>query len=288
MQFTSRQKVLLGLGALFAIMLSPLLFIGDTGTGGHLELTPTNISADTPVTNQTELRADQQQLIEQAATGSATAYGYNPTAQLHEYVVLNGTYYRVWTNQTNTTAHVEKPVAIVEPVTNASNVTSLFDYSHDTTELLAPPTGSNGTHTVVLQPDTPGRSELLPTPAYRNVTWQGDQYSIRVENRTVEQPVYTVSAHVVAKNRSAFSRYLTETTVRGELTGDQLSDDERTIVEQAIDDGYSEDEPYSEAFRSVLNIIYETGGDATPGTTEVYLRYNGELYRATFSTYGWG
>lgn len=259
----------------------------SSGTGGTLELRPVNDSLDAPVTTQTALRGDQRQLIDQARAndGSATAYGYDPGRTLEQYVLLEGIYYRVDVTRTADTAHVEKPVLVVEPTANASDAVPLTEYTHHVVELVVPASGSNGSHTVVLQPDTQGRGELLPTPHHESVTWENETYSVRVENRTVEQSVYTVSTSVVATTESAFTEYLIENEVTVEMTSDQFSEGERDILQRAIDERYFEEKPFSEAFEGVLTALF---GEVDRSYEEVFVRYDGRVYRATIGIAGWG
>ena len=97
-------------------------------------------------------------------------------------------------------------------------------------------------------------SVFVPERQYDIVSHDGDRYRVAVNSRTAPEAEYRYEVTEVASGVEPFAdrvraRYLFI------LTG--LSDAEREVVEEAIDDGYFEDD---DAFRSVTDRIREHEG----------------------------
>ncbi|MFB6120540.1 MAG: hypothetical protein ABEJ68_05420 [Halobacteriaceae archaeon] len=122
-------------------------------------------------------------------------------------------------------------------------------------------------------------SVLAPTQQYGVVVFEGERYPIRVEEpRAVEVKTYRYDAARVAPNASAYAAHLRSTYA---FTLANLSDAERSVVEEAAGGSYYADSTDDAAFAAVLERFRArravVSGDAS-GTWLV--RYDGQLYLA--------
>lgn len=97
-------------------------------------------------------------------------------------------------------------------------------------------------------------SVFVPEKQYDVIVHEGDQYRVTVDSRTTSQGEYRYEVTEVASDVETFAD-----RVRGEylFTLAGLSESERAVVEEAIDEGYLEDD---DAFRSVVDRIRDHEG----------------------------
>ena len=148
--------------------------------------------------------------------------------------------------------------------------------------------------------ETEARSELVPEPAAETLRLGGQDFRFRIE-RTKPTTVETrrVAVRMVADSTDEFvalvyDRYGADLDERG------LSAEQRDIVETAIDDGYDECAPYSEAYanlqrtlgRQVTRVTDDGDGDGVVTTPAAdaperidYANYGNEWYFVQLSEY---
>lgn len=97
-------------------------------------------------------------------------------------------------------------------------------------------------------------SVFVPDQQYDIIVHEGDRYRIDVESRVTEEAKYRYEASEAADGVSAFADQVRE---RYLFTLSSLSDAEREVVQEAIDDGYFED---TDAFRSVVDRLQQHEG----------------------------
>ena len=98
---------------------------------------------------------------------------------------------------------------------------------------------------------TRNRSAFVPRTDIAYVRWQGKNMQVTFnEKQSVSIVTYTVSTTRVADSTAAFVDHILEESgiVLADLTADQ-----QDVVAQAIDGGYNACEPYSDAFRQLLD-----------------------------------
>lgn len=122
-------------------------------------------------------------------------------------------------------------------------------------------------------------SVLVPEPRYDVVVSEGEAYPVRLDGtREVTVNTYRYTAEVVANSSEEYARDLKEEYL---FTLSGLSEQERSLVETAIEDGYYAEDREDETFRSVVQRF--TRHEAIePGDTygDWLVRYDGETYWA--------
>jgi hypothetical protein len=142
------------------------------------------------------------------------------------------------------------------------------------------------------------RSALAPNPRYDVLTIGGRDFRLRLGERSpTTVTTYGVELTAVAESAEAFA-----VTILGrygiDLDERDLSAEQRDIVETAIDDGYDECAPYSEAYadlqrtlgRQVTRVADDGDGDATTPAADApervdYANYGSEWYVVQLSEY---
>lgn len=99
--------------------------------------------------------------------------------------------------------------------------------------------------------DVENESVFVPDQEYDVIVQGEDRYRVTVDTRTTTESTYRYEVTEVADSTTEFAESAREMYL-AELTG--LSDAEREVVEEAIDDGYFDDD---DAFRSVVEKIRE-------------------------------
>lgn len=202
-------------------------------------------------------------------TGEATARGYYAPQLRTEYVVTgpDAHYYRVTTtdhDRTETTGYEYAVEIGIDEATLSDDdlVHSVTDLpAHDRTSLQSA-IGNTG---LLHAPHYPSfsvvfayegnegqeRSVFIPETAVQYVEWEDTVLRLDFEERrTVHITSTTVVAERVATSPDAFVVHIG--TERGVVL-DDLTNRQRAIVTQAIEDGYSECPPYSESFSDLLD-----------------------------------
>lgn len=127
------------------------------------------------------------------------------------------------------------------------------------------------------------RSVLLGTQP-RAVSYEGETYPVDIgDSEPVTVRTYRYTAAVVANDTSAYARQLRETYL---FTLSGLSQDERAVVEEAVDGSYYA-ESDDEAFRSVLDRFRGREAlEATEYRGTWLVRYDGAVHLADLSYEG--
>ncbi len=118
-----------------------------------------------------------------------------------------------------------------------------------------------------------GESVFVPERQYDIIVYEGRRYRIAADSRTAAEATYRYEVTEVASDVETFAdrvrdRYLFE------LTG--LSDAERAVVAEAIDETYYEDD---EPFRAVVDRLRKHDGfEVTDGYGRWLVEYKGEEY----------
>lgn len=252
----SRRALLATTGLLGGGLLVGCLGFGRTGEETTLRLRepgPANRGVAVPTA---DLRADQTELVEEAVTNAtATAHGYRPFRGI-EYVRHERTYYRVRTEEAGTEV-VDTTVLVVTPTDDPDGAVPLDEYDGHVIELVAPLTGDADSRPRPLYPDENGYDALYPEPRHEYVTWEGDAYRLSVETRRLEQQARRVRVELVASSDAAFETHLREDLVGEALHPADFSETARGVFRQAVEDEYSERDPYSDAFRTVLDAVQD-------------------------------
>lgn len=274
----NRRSFLTSSALLGAATLPGCAYVDSPQTGGlRLLADPITVLTDD------QLRADQQELIQSAVNGTATAYGYEPFETEAEtvYAALNGTYYEISDRLTGTSEAAEKPVLRIEPTTNASDAVPLERYSEAAVAVISSTANPDEWRSRPLHPTTKGYDELYPSPRYPTVTWDNQTYTLSVAPDTVMAWKAEVRINSVADDETAFNAYVLDELVDVRLTPDQLTADERAIIQQAREEEYVEERPYSDAFQTVFDAVRTGDAETYDNWKQAYLiSYDGTLYRA--------
>lgn len=141
-----------------------------------------------------------------------------------------------------------------------------------------PPTGRGFDVDVASTYADDAESVLVPEPEYAAVAVDGAAYPVSVgDSREIEVNVYQYDADRIADSAAELGQRLRD---RSLFTLTDLSEDEREIVEAAVDEGHYPDLP-SQAFRSLVERFREH--DPVRSTTDVghwLVRYDDRVYWA--------
>ena len=142
------------------------------------------------------------------------------------------------------------------------------------------------------------RSALVPTPRYDVLTIGGRDFRLRLGERSpTTVTTYRVELTAVAESAGSFAATILD-RYGVDLDERDLSTEQHDIVETAIDDGYDECTPYSEAYaglqrtlgRQVTRVTEGGNGVATTPAADApervdYANYGGEWYAVQLSAY---
>jgi hypothetical protein len=318
-----RRRALLSIGltAATAGCLGPP-FGSDCPRGADLRLRPTS-DADTaqgasdPVDG---LSPPEHDAITAAIDGAESTMWQPASASGpfsgSEYFVDSGTYYAVETPVVTTVDRVGYGVTLdAGPDADTSGRAVAFDDLRESDRLalyalLGYPNGrevekferarsiSIGGTLAFPDDETQARSELVPDPTYDVIRFGGQDFRFRItEERDAVVERRRIGIEVVAESTADFAalvydRYGVDLDERG------LSPEQRDIVETAIDAGYDECAPYSEAYvdvqrtlgRPVTRVTDDGDGVATtPDANQPervdYANYENEWYFVRLSEY---
>lgn len=275
-----------------------LAVLAGCSAAGSLDLQRTTDDADlaSQVSRSTALPEEgpthERKLVREAiGNGSATASGRAPPVEQGLPFAHEGRYYDLSWTVTDRQPGTAVDVAIDYNGTAPDDATvayeSLSARDRETLDrLLPPPTDRRdegydfGVH-VTYNATERNRSVLL-SGEYDAVRYEGETYPVDVgDTERVTTETYRYTATVVANSSAEYASQLREEYLFA-LSG--LSDKERQVVEEAIDDTYYAEDTDDEAFRSVL----ETFRRHEPVRESEYdgmwlVRYDGEVYLADLS-----
>lgn len=122
-------------------------------------------------------------------------------------------------------------------------------------------------------------SVFVPEPRYDVVVYEGEAYPVRLDDtREVTIETYRYTAEAVADSTDEYARDLKEEYL---FTLSGLTDEERSVVETALEEGYYAEDRDDAAFRSVVE-RFTRHQAIEPGDTygDWLVRYDGETYWA--------
>ena len=99
-------------------------------------------------------------------------------------------------------------------------------------------------------------SRLVGTDAPTHVAYRDAVYAVEVDRERFHEPVYRATAEPVAETPEHMEAILRARFVTARLSGRDLPDEARSILQEAQGEGYGETHPYSEAYRRVLTGLH--------------------------------
>jgi hypothetical protein len=121
-------------------------------------------------------------------------------------------------------------------------------------------------------------SVLVPSQEYDAVRYEGEVYPIGVETERTELTVYRYEARLVAESHEAYADSLRE---RHEFELSGLSDGERDLVNDSLNDTYWVEDSDNQAFDALVDRFRAQDPVEETGYGGSYVvRYDGELYWA--------
>lgn len=285
-----RRRTLLAATALLA-----LLALAGCSSPGSIEMERVNdadigreatLEVPTPppdAPDPAHARADT--IREAIETGSATADGRGPPVReagpyRHEDGVFNLSHEVVDSHQ-ETGADVRVDYNPDDASGEAIAYEDLPEVDRERLSPLFPPDDEGGEGydigVGVRYNDSEAAESVLVGPQeYEVVTYEGERYRIDVETEPVTVNTYRYTAEEVAPSVAAYGSRLRE---EYEFTLDGLSDEQRSVVESAIDGGYTADENGDSGFEAVIDEFQaheSVEEDEYEGTW--IARYEGETY----------
>lgn len=237
---------------------------------------------------------DRAVVVRAVENGSTTAQSRGPLVEPGLPFAHDGGYYNVsWT------ALDREPGATVEVAIDYDGNAS----GNDTVAYADLPARDRATVDSLLPPRTDRRSEgydfgvvatyneterdrsVLLSGEYGAVRYDGTTYRIDVEDpETVTVTTYRYTATEVAASPTEYAGHLRE---RYLFTLSGLSENERAVVEEAIEDTYYADTDSDEAFRSVLETVRQHEAIQQNEYRGTWLvRYEGDVYLVDLSYEG--
>lgn len=234
----------------------------------------------------------ERKLVREAIeNGSATASGRAPPVEQGLPFAHEGRYYDLSWTVTDRQPGTAVDVAIDYNGTAPDDATvayeSLSARDRETLDRLLPPRTDRreegydfGVH-VTYNATERNRSVLL-SGEYDAVRYEGETYPVDVgDTEQVTTETYRYTATVVANSSGEYASQLREEYLFA-LSG--LSERERAVVEEAVDDTYYAEDTDDEAFRSVLETFQRHEAIRQGEYRGTWLvRYDGEVYLAELS-----
>ncbi|PSQ17650.1 hypothetical protein BRD00_06820 [Halobacteriales archaeon QS_8_69_26] len=255
--------------------------VDDAGIGDEATL-----DVPTPPPDAPDRAHDDAETVREAiATGSATIDGTGPPVRrLGPYGTDDGVYnlsYEVVGSHEETRADVRVDYDPEDASGDAIAYGDLPAVDRERVAPLFPPERDGGEGYDVgvgtrYNDSEAAESVLVGPQEYQVVTYEGERYRVDVETEPVTVNTYRYTAEEVAPGVAAYGSQLRE---EYEFTLDGLSEEERSVVESAIDGGYTADENGDSAFESVIDEFQRHDAveeDEHEGTWIV--RYEGETY----------
>jgi len=254
---------------------------GDADLAAHASVNASDVAAHPD-------GADARLLRDALRNGSATMDARAPPLRVTRPLDYRGAYYALSWNATGERDASALEIEVDRDVANATGPRVAYDdLPAPDRRALADPLSHLARvddrdaalgASVVYAPDELNASLLAATPttvvAYRNAS-----YRVRASARTVDVTTYRYRTTLLANDTAAFADGLRE---RYRFTLRNLTDDERAVVEDAIDGGYYAEDTDDDAFRSLRERFRRhdpVRGDEYGG--DWLVRYRGDAYWAT-------
>ncbi len=195
------------------------------------------------------------------------------------YVELSTGFYRVSVEQTGE-RRLERPVLVAQEVGETEEAVDVDSYSleydrnradlacHAAVEDRLPPGGDTPSQLVIRRASD--HTDLLPEPLHPVVRRRDSVCRLEIETRDVDESEYSHGFQEVAEDRERFLEHV-ESRYVVDLDAVDLPEEEREVLEQARDEGYSMQGEAPEPFRNLrdrLDLQME----------HRLLRYEGDLY----------
>jgi hypothetical protein len=133
--------------------------------------------------------------------------------------------------------------------------------------------------------ETEARSELAPDPTYDVIRIGGHDFRYRiVEARDAVIEIRRVEVEAVATSSDDFAALVYD-RYGLDLDDRALSAEQRDIVAAAVDEGYDECAPYSDAYADLQTTLGGTGQSAPRDRRIDYANYENEWYTVQLSEY---
>ncbi|WP_049910796.1 hypothetical protein [Halorubrum coriense] len=251
-------------------------------------------AASRPAAVESPAPDDQAVVREAIEHGSGTVTATKPPVERGLPFVYEDSYYEVDWNVTGTEPGTAFVVGVDLNGTASADETVAFDdlSKHDRQllgGLVSATTESEGRlrpgpEVAVSEEYTMAKTNtsVLLSGDYSALRYNGTVYPFELnerENVTLTRYRYTVST--VADSTATYAQQLREKHL---ITLSGLSEDERMVVNEAVDDVYYAEDTDDEAFRSVMDHFpAESAIDADSYDGTWLVRYDGEIYVADFS-----
>lgn len=143
---------------------------------------------------------------------------------------------------------------------------------------------------VYRDPDAIKTSDLLDESGPSYVEHRDTVYEVQITRETFHEPVYQPDVDPVADSDAQMETILRAAILDSRISRDELTDEERRILKEAIWDSYSEQRSYSDAYESVLKKLdqwvyldgdIEKDGKITSGLQKWYLLYDDRYFSYT-------
>lgn len=254
------------------------------GGGNGLELERVDSLAGFAAIQSTEFTATQTALVEETlANGEAATYGHRPFSD-GEYLEFQGTFYRATVEQTGT-KQMGRLILIADEREEAGETISVADVpAHDREPVVL------AIRFALVHDRENGREDLpegyvfrgeeqsiwIPEPEHEVIEHGDRTFHLRVEKRELEEDEYTTTLEPVASSPDEFENRI-EAEFVIDLDAHELSDEQRDIIETAIEGEYRESGSISPEFSTLITLLR----DNEPRHESV-IKYEGEYYAWTY------
>ena len=223
--------------------------------------------------------------------GPATATGRSPPLETDEPIAFDGRYYELAATETGEREVTEYDIRIdydpgtATPGSESIAYDDLPEVDRAAMDALLPPPedrpddeGADFGIGRTYSEEEAAASELVPEQEYDAVVYEGERFPVDVgDGRTVTTYEYRYEAEEIAASADEYGSAVREEYAFA-LSG--LSDAEREVVEEAIDEGYY-DGSADDAFSSVASRFREHPGfDTDEWGGNWVVRYEGAVYWA--------
>lgn len=287
-----RRRAVAALGLLLLVVLAGCSAAGSLDMEPATDDTELAESASRSTTLPDEGPTRDRKLVRQAIeNGSATARGRHPPVEGGLPFAHEGRYYDLTRTVVDRQPGTAAEVAIDYNGTAASGETVPYEElsvrDRDAVDELLPPRTDRRNEGYdfgvgIMYNETERNRPVLLAGEYEAISYEGDTYPVGVDGtESVTIETYRYTASVVANDSAAYADRLRE---RYLFTLSGLSEEERQVVETAIDETYYAEATDDEAFRSVLETFQRHEAVQQNEYEGSWLvRYDGTVYLADLS-----
>lgn len=276
-------------GAAGLTSLSGCLFL-DRGPGGGFDLYVTEIAGrnlvNAFVTPKSELSPAQASVVvDLEEDAAAVGYGDRWFSD-GEFVRVEGSYFRISVGSAGE-GTVRRPALRVVEVTESEADGEAVpldeyggaDYDAVRRAVITEIRGDRGHHVFFGPPErTP---QLRPEIEHEYVEHQDRYFRLAIAEEEVEARKVEYAWETVSADGDELEALIREERDVVEISAEELSDEERAILENALVDKYSGALPYSDAEKRVFDLLNVS--PKSNGVDERVFRYDGRYHRAEIS-----